>query len=53
MKGIALYLNRGNLIYSVVQTHCKKKPEMHQDRDLVNHKLLISFNIQWKLQCPK
>lgn len=49
MTGIALFLNQGKLIYSVVQTYCKKKTEIHQGEDLVNHKLLISFHVQWKL----
>ena len=51
MTGIALFFNQGKQIYSVVQTHCKKNPEMHHGKDLLNHKLLIRFNIQWKLVC--
>ena len=51
MTGIALFLNQGKQIYSVVQAHCKKNPEMHHGKDLLNHKLLIRFNIQWKLVC--
>ena len=49
MTGIALFLNQGKLIYSVVQTHCKKNPEIRQGKDLVNHELLISFHVRWKL----
>ena len=32
MTGIALFLKQGKQIYSVVQTHCKKNPEMHHGK---------------------